>query len=526
MRSLGRVGDEGRGLAPLDGGSRSLPPAFLDRVHRRRAVPDSAWFRPTIEWNRATGAAPELLDRAARIGTEGGVVVLTGQQVGLFGGPLYTLYKLLSAVALAEEIEGATGVPALPVFWVVGDDSDFGEVSSIWFPDATGRPQRVRDADEPEGGTLVGALPASRHEAHLFELAPHVRGHRHGEFVLGKMEAALAHASTWSDLHAALFHGALGARSALFLDGGSDAFLGAAGDWLGDAAKAPLADLLNRAVPAGEEPVLAPELGDRALFRIAKGRRDSVQDPREIDVVAMRAGGEFVAPNVVLRPLLQDHALPNVATICGPSEIRYRHQLGPLYQHLGVPEPLRPSRFSAVLLPDLDCAGSVDDGSYLSAGHDPAAFVDRRVEASLPDELFGEIRELRERVRGSIERLEPALGEFDKSLPQLISSAAGKADYQFDRMLEGIKGKARHRLQQRCPALAGLADFVLPRQRPQERSLSWWTPFAAEGPEVVTPLLAAAKEHVMHSVVRSEERGGADDILVERSVFRLEGIGS
>ncbi|MEZ4648774.1 MAG: bacillithiol biosynthesis BshC [Candidatus Eisenbacteria bacterium] len=522
---MGRVGSEGQELAALDAAGASLPATFLDRVRARRAVPDPAWFAPAVEWNREMGADPELLERAARLGNEGGVVVLTGQQVGLFGGPLYTLYKLLSAVALAEEVERATGVPALPVFWVVGDDSDFGEVSTIWFPDASGRAQRIRDAEEPEGGTLIGPLSASRHEAHLAELAPHVRGHRHGEFVLAKMEAALARAGTWSDLHAALFHGALGNCSALFLDGGSGSFLSAVAPWLGRAAEAPLSELLSHGVRPGEEPVLQPELGDRALFRIAGGRRDSLADTGDT-AAAVLERGEFVAPNVVLRPLLQDRVLPNVATICGPSEIRYRHQLGPVYRHLDVPEPLRPSRFSATLLPDLGCAGASDSAAYLAAGHDPAAFVEASVEASLPAELVAEFTALREQVRTSVARLEPALGEFDKSLPQLVMSAAGKADYQFDRMLDGIRGKTKHRLQQRCPSLGGLSDFVLPRQRPQERSLSWWTPFATDGPDVVGPLLEAAREHVMHAIARSEERGGADDIVVERTVFRLEGIGS
>ena len=76
--------------------------------------------------------------RLARVSEGQGVVVTTGQQPGLFGGPLYTLVKALSALALADAIERATGVPAAPVFWAATDDTDFAEGASVALPTADG----------------------------------------------------------------------------------------------------------------------------------------------------------------------------------------------------------------------------------------------------------------------------------------------------------------------------------------------------------------------------------------------------
>jgi uncharacterized protein YllA (UPF0747 family) len=72
------------------------------------------------------------LDAFAKPGT---IVVVAGQQPGLFGGPLYTMYKLLTAASLAREIQSATGVTVVPIFWIASDDHDFEELRTIWIPD-------------------------------------------------------------------------------------------------------------------------------------------------------------------------------------------------------------------------------------------------------------------------------------------------------------------------------------------------------------------------------------------------------
>ena len=73
------------------------------------------------------GAAAARLERVSR---QGGVVVTTGQQPGLFGGPLYTWSKAMSALALADELEARTGIPTAAVFWAATDDADFAEAAA------------------------------------------------------------------------------------------------------------------------------------------------------------------------------------------------------------------------------------------------------------------------------------------------------------------------------------------------------------------------------------------------------------
>src|SRR5438874_7766098 len=77
-----------------------------------------------------------------RLGQPGTVAVVTGQQVGLFSGPAYTIYKVLHAVKLAEWLSG-NGIPAVPVFWLATEDHDFAEVNHVWVFDAEHRPVKV-----------------------------------------------------------------------------------------------------------------------------------------------------------------------------------------------------------------------------------------------------------------------------------------------------------------------------------------------------------------------------------------------
>ncbi|MGH7350998.1 MAG: bacillithiol biosynthesis protein BshC, partial [Candidatus Methylomirabilales bacterium] len=75
--------------------------------------------------NRAWGADNALVEGIARLRDPQAIMVVTGQQVGLFGGPLYTLYKALTVVAVARQLESQWQIPCLPLFWMASEDTDF-----------------------------------------------------------------------------------------------------------------------------------------------------------------------------------------------------------------------------------------------------------------------------------------------------------------------------------------------------------------------------------------------------------------
>ena len=100
-----------------------------------RGETPGGWLNAIAPALDAKGAAGDRLERVAR---EGGVLVTTGQQPGLFGGPLYTWSKAISALELADALEAATGIPAAPLFWAATDDADYAEASVTWVATRTG----------------------------------------------------------------------------------------------------------------------------------------------------------------------------------------------------------------------------------------------------------------------------------------------------------------------------------------------------------------------------------------------------
>jgi hypothetical protein len=295
------------------------------------------------------------------------------------------------------------------------------------------------------------------------------------------------------------------------VDGGEPAFLRASRAWLGRAGtewplEAWLREGAEEASRSGYTPALDPDLGRRALFRIAGDRRETPEGAIE--------EGSLVAPNVVLRPLLQDAFLPNVATIGGPSEMRYRAQLGPLYRGGGVPEPVRLPRLTGTLIPELPAELLPEVGArdaYLLGARDPEAFLSGLVGRFLPSEVLGRVARVREQLRADLGALDEPLRGIDASLGQLAESAAGKADFQLRRIEEGIEAKARHRLFQREPLLAHWKELVRPREEGQERTLTLLTPFLSQR-DAAAVLLRAADEHIARMI--GSETAAADGVFL------------
>src|SRR5206468_195926 len=113
----------------------------MDPAHR------AALVAALEEENRDAGlAARNHLDRLSRPET---LVVASGQQVGLYTGPIFTIYKALSAAKLAVELTAA-GIPSVPVFWLATEDHDIEEVSHAWVFDASNQPVRLQASATPD----------------------------------------------------------------------------------------------------------------------------------------------------------------------------------------------------------------------------------------------------------------------------------------------------------------------------------------------------------------------------------------
>src|SRR5688572_18775349 len=149
-------------------------PWSIDAFSRRAAqVKRAATSERAALMHAAVQATSQAAaDRLKKIAAGDGFVVTTGQQTGLFGGPLYTAYKILSAVRLARTLEQALGVPVAPLFWIPADDHDWDEVNHVSVIDAQNQVQRITLESPAEPAlSMAGRTIGPGIEAALEQLA-------------------------------------------------------------------------------------------------------------------------------------------------------------------------------------------------------------------------------------------------------------------------------------------------------------------------------------------------------------------
>ncbi len=346
-------------LAPLRFVAPGVRPSGPARAGARRelaaelAVANRGYGHP-----EADVLARKLADPATR-------VVVTGQQPGLFGGPLYTIAKAVAAARWAAELEAA-GEPAVAVFWIATEDHDWAEVSSAVVP----TPEGLRTIDlgpdpeplAPAGMRALGPMVAEV----LRELAAAVPGERYGEW-LAQLGRWYRPDARFGEAFARLMAALLGARCPLLLDAMHPALKTAQRPWLRRVIeqRAAIEEALARqdALVESRGHVLQvhPQRGASPLFLLSRGERRRIEW-RGASEWGLRgrddSGGTVddllrivdenpgvVSPGVLARGAIQDAVIGTFLQILGPGELSYMAQVAAVYPVLEVEAPwvaLRP----------------------------------------------------------------------------------------------------------------------------------------------------------------------------------------
>lgn len=467
----------------------------------RERTPDARYASLASGLRPSGPVAERQLERVIR---ERGVVVTAGQQAGLFTGPLYTVYKALSAVRLAEGLERALGLPVLPVFWIASEDHDWEEVSHAHAIDVDNRLQRIEvkapvdlEKESPPvsrlrfGPDIVDAVRALEQATPDSEFK---------EEILGPLRAAYRPGAAIPEA----FREALGD----LLMGTPLCFVEASSPWVKESSRPVLerewerrresGDALvewakqmeasgydvqvpvERAAtnlfvdgPAGRDRlILVPDAGRKG--QAAARLRRSGLVVGEGDVLAwLRESPQKVSPSALLRPVVESFVLPVAASVGGPAEIAYHAQTPPLFELHGVrPPPVVPRAsfriVEARIARSLERTGVSAD--TLAAGPEEAARALAR--DHIPEPIEGALAELGRTVAAAFERLDPEIAKLDASL----QGTSGRARHTIERALEELRSKVTTGVQRRNETLVEqlrkAAVHLWPLGRPQERVLN------------------------------------------------------
>jgi bacillithiol biosynthesis cysteine-adding enzyme BshC len=494
-------------------------------IPRIVATPLPASLREARELHpsRPGGASPAVLEAfihapgaeaaLTRLRGPDTLVVSTGQQPGLFTGPLYTLHKALSAAALAAVLERRWQRPVVPVFWLAGDDHDFAEASHASWLSADGSVKttelRKRQADAPltpmyreplgpEVETALAALeadlpPSEFRDATLDWLRRHYRPEHTvaGAFgqALAELLAPLGIVCFDSTHPAAKRAAAPHLLRALDLAPELDRRLASRAEQMA-------AEGLDAGVAVGEGATLVMlesstgrdrlVIAERGFTTRRGGERFELADLTRI----AEEGPARLSPNVLLRPVVESALLPTVAYVAGPAELRYLRLAGALYEPLAVPAQLPVPRWSGVLVEARVDRVLEKFGATLEELLTPGAQLEARIiRSQLPDEATAALTELRDAIESAYAVLARSAATIDPTIEKPVLNArtqalAGTQDVE-KRLVHHLKKRQETELSQ----ITRARSAVLPGGKPQERVLTPAPFIARYGPSLLTELL-------------------------------------
>lgn len=410
------------------------------------------------------------------------LAVTTGQQPGLFTGPLYTVYKALSAIALARRLEQERGVPVVPVFWVAGDDHDFAEANHAWVLNAAGEPVSIVLRERPADGPLLPLFrePSGQDaRAALDALGAALPDTEFRAATLDWLAAAYRPDTNLADAGAEALNRLLGGRGLAVFRAHDVAAKRAATPWILRG--------LEETLPDGLTPVMVEGRAGRDRLRPDRDafvtRRSGERFTKaELERVATEAP-ERLSPNVLLRPVVEAALFPTVAYVGGPSEIGYLPDARPLFKRLGVSAPAPIARWSGLILETR--VEKVLERHHLTPAdfHTPPGALEARLaRETLPTVVAAALAGLRDRVQRDYDALAAAIAQVDPTLERTVQSArnaalGGTTDIE-KKVLASLKRASDTLVSQLARARATIA----PTGKPQERVLTVASFLARHGP--------------------------------------------
>lgn len=477
---------------PADGASLLKAAAGVRYPEERRA-------RLVALLRAQNGDSPAL----ERLGRPDAVVVATGQQVGLFTGPAYSLYKALTAVRLAEELT-KQGIPAVAIFWLASEDHDFAEINHCWVFNREGLPVRIA-AEVPEtdrrpvgGLTLPGGLEEKLREA--------LSGLPLAEEAIELARETYSPGASFAAAFRALLQRLLAGHELLCFDP------------LDAQAKQMAAPLLARAAAQGRE--LSELVLERSreleacgyhaqvrfepqsslLFLLEQGRRlplrrdgsDYVTAGRRFSAQELADRAAELSPAALLRPVLQDWLFPTAGTVMGPAELAYWAQSQPLYGALDVKAPVCLPRASWTLV-DARAARLLQRyqlglPDFFSGEHALRERVARRL---VPAELETLMAQCAASISSALEKLGAGLGAFDASLERAFETSRRKILYQVSKIERKAAREVLRRDERAARDAAWLFNQLYPQRRLQERFYSILPFLARHGLDLIERLYEA-----------------------------------
>ena len=493
------------------GASASSAEPFWDRwMHAAVPLVDASRLAAVLRQQAtAFAASPATQANIDRLAS-GARAVVTGQQVGLLGGPLLTLLKAASAIASAARAEAASGIAHVPVFWLATEDHDLAEVDQVSFPN--GKAVETLSLSLPSDGREVGGLLLGDGIEVVLDRVRELTGYAS---ICDTLGACYRPGRTLGEAFACWMTALFAEHGLIVMDAAGREFHSIGSHVLRAAIER--ADELEAALLARTaeleqagyhvQVLVKPNASNLFLIDEQTGERQPLRGSADgwragsrthstselLDILAVSP--ERISPNALLRPVFQDAILPTAAYIGGPAEIAYFAQSAVLYERiLHRITPILP-RFSATLVePKIAAIAAHHEVQLpdLFAARDSDGLTQRLGARAMPIEGKRRLAAVGNALDEELTALTGYMTSMDASLGRSADVAARKMRYQMNRlrlMSAAFEVQKEKSLRKHAEALC---VHLYPNGHLQERVLAGVWFLAGSGENLIQRLVSEA----------------------------------
>ncbi len=472
--------------------------AWETHVHQleQRRYPREQMYLALTAQNKLYRAGEAVWRNLELFRKENTFAVVTGQQVGLFTGPLYTVYKALTAVHLASWLKDQfPGYEFIPVFWMECEDHDFLEINNTGIISAQNDFVRITYAQPPdEAEKNLAPVGSMKIDERISETISSLRDNlpptEFTDRTIAMIENTYKPGVSLQVAFARLFNELFPESGIVFLDPGDPE--------LKRLSSPIVVQELETYPTTGEEVIKrSAELDERYhaqikpravnLFLLHKGNRYPIEPgehgfflkgtrqrfTREELIALAEAEPERFSPNVLLRPVVQDTLLPTVSYVAGPSEVAYFAQLQPAYDHFQAPMPIITPRSSITIVErKIEKLFAKYQLPYAAMFMDSGDMF-RIATSDKPDDapeldfdtVSAQVQSILERFPGLARAEHPNLGDPAEATVRNIQRALSTFEeklYQHRRLKDEVMTRQLSKMQ----------AYLVPEGKPQERQVS------------------------------------------------------
>lgn len=448
-----------------------------------------------IEQNKKYGASETTLRAIERFRDPNTFVVFTGQQIGLFGGPLYTIYKALTAVNLSLHLTLHTPYHVLPFFWVEGEDHDFDEIKDAYIIDKDNQLLQLQyNPDEPFRGQPVGDMIIDDTINGVIDMfASHTHDTEFKEEIISSLCECYRPGRSLADAFASWMT-FLTTKHGLIMVDTSDPRLKEMAlpvylkslDLHRDEINRELTRVNERLLKKGYHNQVSHRMDVLDFFyhdprRLPFIRENDRYHLKDSDLSFSRDQlREFIinnvkdfSPNVMLRPQVQDYLFPTAAYVAGPSETAYFAQFKGIYDIFQTPMPvIYPRRSVTVLEKRIQSLMKKYDITFSDVLTDKRDLEMKVARKSYPQSLTDCMEDTRSTIMKKLGELEREASSFNPNLQPIIKKLEGRVEREF----ASTETRIVHEIEKKDHIMKGQIDRVylnlFPDQHLQERRLN------------------------------------------------------